>query len=366
MRITHILDVFGGGGKERRCLQIIQGLNKAGHKDIQVIIIDGNVVYNELYDCACHIVQINRKERGLGFFRTTKEIGQHIKSFSPDVVQAWGMMSASFVLSAFPIRKFKFIASYVADVMAPKFPAPRWMINNLCKIVCKGIIGNSQAGLDAYGVPKGKAKLIYNGFNEKRYQTAANKEDKKKELDIQTKHIVIQAARFSAIKDWQCYINTAKIIVSKRKDITFLCAGNGPQWNFYNNQIKDEERRLIKMIGRRSDLDELLQICDLSVLCTNINTKEGLSNSIMESMAFGTPVLATAGGGTPEIIEDKKNGVLIHEQTPAKLALQIEELIDNEEYRHELSLKGIETIKQKFKLEDKTKEYIEYYRKLFK
>lgn len=364
MRITHILDAFGGGGKERRCLQVIQGLNKAGYKDIQVIIVNSSIVYKEIYDCDCNVIQINRKERGLSSFETIKELRLHVKTFSPDIVQAWGKMSASFVLVAFPIKKFKFIASYVADVLDPKFPSLGWFINQLCKVICEGIIGNSQAGLDAYGIPKRKAKLIYNGFNEKRFRTIVHKENKRKELGVKTEYVVIQAATFSAFKDWQCFIDTAKVIISRRKDITFLCAGNGPQWNFYNSQIKDEERGLIKMIGRRNDLDEILQICDLSVLCTNQSVKEGLSNSIMESMAFGTPVLATAGGGTPEIIDDRKNGVIINEQTPLKLALQIEELVDNEGYRRKLSHEGKETVKRKFRLEEKTKEYLEYYRNL--
>lgn len=362
MKITHILDTFGGGGKERRCLQLIQGLNKAGYNDIQIILINKGIAYKELHECNCQIIEIDRKGKGLGFIATIKELKKHINSFSPDIVQVWGMMSAFFTNIAFPFHKFKFIASYVADVMPPKFPSLPWLTNQLCKMRCCGIIGNSNAGIEAYCIPKRKAKLIYNGFNEKRYETIANKDNKKEELDITTKYIVAQIATFYPVKDWQCFIDSAKIVTSKRKDITFLCVGTGPQWDFFNNQIEENERGFIKLTGRRNDIDEILQICDLSVLCTNVNAKEGLSNTIMESMAFGAPVLATAGGGTPEIIDDNENGIIIREQTPQRLAELIESTIDDEILRKKLSMNGKKTIKTKFELESKTKEYIEFYK----
>lgn len=363
MRITFILDTFGGGGKERRCLQLIQGLNDAGYKDIQVIIINHKIAYEELYDCKCQIIRINRKERGLSFLETRREIQKHITIFSPDIVQAWSIMSALFIITIYPFHKFNFVASYVADVIKPKFPIG-WLTNIICKHICTGIIGNSKAGLKAYKISKKKGVLIYNGFNEKRYETIVDKDKIRRDLDIKTKFVIIQAATFYPIKDWQCYIDAAKIITSKRSDITFLCAGNGPQWEFYNNQINEEERKLIKMIGRRNDIDKIYHICDLSVLCTNIHAKEGLSNTIVESMAFGVPVLATDGGGTPEIITDNINGFIIKEQTPQKLAKQIEEIIENVILRESISKNGLSTIKSKFLLETKTKEYINYYNSL--
>ena len=72
MRITYILDSFGGGGKERRCLQLIQGLNRRGINDIQVIIIDNRISYPELYDTTAKIEIIGRKEKGLGQFQTVR------------------------------------------------------------------------------------------------------------------------------------------------------------------------------------------------------------------------------------------------------------------------------------------------------
>lgn len=363
MKITYIVDTFGTGGKERRCLQLIQGLNKAGYNDIQLIIINHDIGYNELYSCNCRIVVIDRKNRKLGFLAASKELYKHIKEFAPDIIQVWGIMSAFFICALRPFIRATIYASYVADVVKPKFPNIKWTTNNICKIICKKIIGNSQAGLNAYAIPKRKSVLIYNGFNEERLHTAIDKEEVKKSLGIDTPYTVIMSATFSKNKDYKCYIDAAKKIVKTRNDITFLAAGKGSKWDEINNSINDDERIYIKLIGARQDIDDIYRISTISVLMTNPQINEGLSNSILESMAFGLPVIATNGGGTPELIEDLKNGILLSEQTPEKLSAEITALLDNPDYREQLSQAAVKTVTEKFSLMNMVNRFIELYTK---
>ena len=362
MRITYILDSFGGGGKERRCLQLIQGLNRRGINDIQVIIIDNKVSYPELYDTTAKIEIIGRKEKGLGQFQTVRIVYWLIKGFKPDIVQAWGLMSAGVVLLVKPFIKFKFLASYVADCDTPH--GLDGMINNICNQVCLKIISNSEAGLKAYGTPASKAVVIYNGFNESRCNNRIDKAEKKKELGISTQNVVAMVAVFREDKDWRCYIDAAKKIIAKRQDITFLAVGGGPQWDYYNTQIKDDERKYIMMLGRRDDVDEIFQVCDFSILTSNHG--EGVSNSIMESMAWGVPVIATNCGGTPEIIEDGVNGRLIERQTYESVSTLITEIINQPDMLAKMSEKASQTVKDKFLLHRMTDEYVELYKRFHK
>lgn len=359
MRISYILDTFGGGGKERRCLQVIQGLNKAGIINIQVIIINDKVAYKELYDTTAEIEIIDRKNKGLSQVQTARALYALLKVFNPDIVQAWGLMSAGVVLLVKPFLKFKFVASYVADNYSPR--GINAIINKICNYVCVKIVSNSKAGLKAYGTPDSKAVLIYNGFNEVRFENKIDKEKKKKDLDITTKYVVAMVATFWRTKDWQCYLDAAKAIVNQRQDITFLAVGKGPQWDFYNAQIEEEERPYIKMMGRRDDVDEIYQVCDLTVLTSFQG--EGVSNSIMESMAWGVPVIATNSGGTPEIIENKVNGELIDDQTPTVVASMITDLIDQPLLLSQMSERASQTINDNFLLQRMSKEYVELYRK---
>ena len=360
MRISYILDTFGGGGKERRCLQVIQGLNRQGYNDIQVVIINNDVAYKELYETTAQIRIIDRKNKGLSQIQTAKTLYALLKDFRPDIVQAWGLMSAGVVLLVKPFIKFKFLASYVADNYSPH--GLHGVINKVCNWTCIKIISNSKAGLKAYKTPPTKAVLIYNGFNEDRFDNLIDEGAKKKELAIFTKYVVAMVASFWQTKDWQCYIDTAKLMIRQRKDITFLAVGQGPQWDYYNDLITDEERLYIKMLGRRDDIDEIFQTCDLSVLTSRHG--EGVSNSIMESMAWGVPVIATNNGGTPEIIEDGVNGNLIYTQTPECVCALITELIDHPDVLKELGDNASQTVKNKFLLQRMTAEYIDLYKRI--
>lgn len=358
MRISYILDTFRGGGKERRCLQVIQGLNRAGVADIQVVIVNNDVAYKELYDTSAKVEIIDRKNRGLSQVQTARELYRLLKGFRPDIVQAWGIMSAGVVLMVKPFLSFRFISSYVADADTPK--RTNGFINRCCNLVCDKIVSNSKEGLAAYHTPKSKGVVIYNGFNEVRFNNKIDKSSKKDELHIDTQYVVAMVATFWRTKDWQCYIDTAKRIIKQRDDITFLAIGKGPKWDYYNEQIKDEERLLIKMLGRRDDVDELLQICDLTVLTSNHG--EGVSNSIMESMAWGVPVIASPSGGTPEIIEDNVNGIMIDRQTPERVGTLITELIDQPEKLATMGEEASQTVQNRFLLQRMTKEYIELYK----
>lgn len=362
MRITYLLDVFGGGGKERRCLQLIQGLNRMGINDIQVIIIDNNVAYHDLYNTTAKIEIIGRKDKGLSPTQTARVLYGLLRDFKPDIVQAWGLMSAGFMLLTKPSCRFIPLASYVADVDQPK--GIKRIINLISNRVCLKIISNSKAGLRAYKTPASKSVLIYNGFNETRFNNVVNKDSKKELLAINTKYVVAMVASFWQNKDWQCFIDAAKKILNRRNDITFLAIGKGPQWDYYNGQISDEERELIRMMGRRDDVDEIYQICDLTVLTSSHG--EGLSNSIMESMAWGVPVIATSKGGTPEIIEDDINGRLIRKQTPAVVADMITSLIDNPTKLVQMGKNAADTIKRNFLLQRMTDDYMNLYKGICK
>lgn len=364
-KLTFVLDTFGGGGKERRCLQLIQGLLKRQEYQIQVVLIDGLIEYEELYQCDISLTVLYREEQHKKPWTVFKEVKQALRSFQPDIVQAWGYMSAFYTLPLSSSMKFGYVASYVADILEPDSLLKKF-INYSCIRKCKYIIGNSLKGLSTYHIPGEKAICIYNGFNEDRFQHVIDKETYKQHIGITTPYVVSMMAAFRPDKDWKCFIEAARLLAQKRRDITFLCIGAGPDWDLFNHQIYNNERKYIKFLGRRSDIDELIQITDLSVLCTNPQVKEGLSNTIVESMAWGVPVIATAGGGTPEIIEDNKNGLLIQDQQPTLVAELIESLLDDVQTRKEMSSCCKQVIQDRFLLTKMTQQYEDVYRKCLK
>lgn len=366
MKITFVLDTFGGGGKERRCLQLIQGLNKKGYNDIQVIIVNNDVAYKELHDTAIKLFILDRKNKNLNFFDTYKELSLLIKEFNPDIVQVWGILSTFYLNFIRPLNNFKFIGSYVADCNKPRFFSVGRMTILLNILLADCIIGNSKAGIKAYNIPSKKAKVIYNGFNEKRYNDKSlDVVQLKDTLNLKGVNVVSMIARLDNNKDQKTFIDAAKIILKERNDIDFLIVGGGENLKDLLSNVDQKESENIHFLGFRSDVENILQITDISILCTNpLKHKEGVSNAILESLAFGVPVIATDDGGTPEIVESGINGYLINAFDPFELKSNIIKILNDKALKNSLSINAIKIVKDKFSLDNMTNKYVELYENL--
>ena len=97
MTILFLADNIGGGGKERRMLELIKSLSKiSSYKIILISLTDMVVGYDYMYDFPVTIIETDRKHR----FTTQPFfiIKNAIKKYKPDVVHSWGSMSSVYIL----------------------------------------------------------------------------------------------------------------------------------------------------------------------------------------------------------------------------------------------------------------------------
>ena len=167
------------------------------------------------------------------------------------------------------------------------------------------VIGNSKAGLIAYNAPRLKSVCIPNGFNFKRIKTLIPNSQIRAEIAVDTTYIIGMVASFSKYKDYQTYFAAAHLLLNKRTDITFLAIGNDTESELSKSLIDKEKTKHFRLLGKKSNVESFINAMDVCVLAT---FTEGISNSILEYMALGKPVIATSGGGTNELIDIKKPG----------------------------------------------------------
>jgi glycosyltransferase involved in cell wall biosynthesis len=91
---------------------------------------------------------------------------------------------------------------------------------------------------------------------------------------------------------------------------------------------------------------------------------EGISNAILEGMAARLPVVATAVGGSPELVRDGWNGFLVPPGAPAALARRIGELLRDAGLRCEMGGRGREIVEREFDLEQMRLSYDALYQDL--
>jgi len=88
---------------------------------------------------------------------------------------------------------------------------------------------------------------------------------------------------------------------------------------------------------------------------------EGISNTILEAMATGLPVVATRVGGNPELVVEGVTGELVPPENPAALATALQRYVDDKDKQRQQGHAGRERVEQQFSIENMVNEYLTVY-----
>lgn len=208
-----------------------------------------------------------------------------------------------------------------------------------------GILTNAKsikAIYDSYGwFGPDHVRVIYNGIEN---VPPGNAYDFSNELP--GKKVIFSAGRLTELKGFIHLVRAASFIARERQDVVFVVAGRGDQEKSLAHNIEllglSEHFRLI---GYKEDVLPYVKGCDLFVLPS---LSEGMPNAVMEAMAVGKPVVATAVSGVPELVEDRISGILVPPADPEALAREILGLLDDPGMARTMAQKARERVEENF------------------
>ena len=147
--------------------------------------------------------------------------------------------------------------------------------------------------------------------------------------------LLVTVANMRAEKDYPGLLRAVRILLDDGHPVKFAAAGSG-QLAHQIAELRDELglRGSVHLLGHRGDVFQLMRECDIFVLASRF---EGYPISIMEAMACGCAIVATAVGGVPDAIRAGIDGMLVHGHRPEDLANAIAALITDPERRLALS-----------------------------
>ena len=352
----YIIDGLGPGGTERRFVQLLKRLDK-NRFSAKVVLLTDLVHYSEIYDLDIDVIKLEGKIR----FDPLISLKLHgiCRNWRPDIIHAWGSKPAACAGPVAKALRIRMINAMIAD--APIRLNAKRRIRSLLSFPFSDVIqANSHAGLKAYGVPPEKGNVIHNGFDFDRLGSLKDKSSVMEELNIDTRFVAGVVQGFKYHKDYDSLIEAALKILEQRDDVSFVCVGDGLEFD----RIRKMAEGNIKIIfaGNRDDVESIVNIFDIGILLTNLERHgEGISNSIMEYMALGKPVIATTGGGTPEIVSDGETGYLIPQKSPDALAEKILYLLDHDDVRESMGKKGEERIRREFSIDSMIEGHVRLY-----
>lgn len=361
MKIVHIITSLHGGGRERRLVQLSKGLSADTNIKQYILILSPEIDYPEASNYA-HIIQLQNSSRMVLF----KSLTDKLLEIKPDIVHDWtGISLILTTLSIMKYRlKFKYIEGFIADGNPLKTALSRITVR-FSFIVADAIISNSRAGLSAKHAPLSKSHVFYNGFDFNRIKNITKDDifEFRQELGLNdhTK-IISMLARHDPAKDWGTFLDVAQEMQKTHDDIVFLSVGKGSDLESFNNDIKRRALNNVKSLGFRHDAERIIAASYLTLLFSNEKIHaEGVSNSIMESMAAGVPVIASNGGGTPEIITDTEDSYIIMPGDTMTAVLRINNLLSDERLYKNISSKAVKKIHNNFDINLMIGEYQKLY-----
>ena len=167
--------------------------------------------------------------------------------------------------------------------------------------------------------------------------------------------IVCAAGRLSPEKGFHVLVDAAARVVAADPGVRFVLFGEGAQRAKLEEQIAARGLRAhFVLAGFRGDLDAHLPWADVVVLPS---FTEGLPNVALEAGAAGVPVVATAVGGTPEVVIDAETGFLVPPGDPEPMAGRIADLCRDADLRERLGRAARERMREHFTFEAQGRAY---------
>jgi glycosyltransferase involved in cell wall biosynthesis len=205
--------------------------------------------------------------------------------------------------------------------------------------------------------------VIHNGVDTRRFEPNGEaRSATRKELGLpQDSFVVGTVGRLVPIKDHQTLLNAAALLIERGADVRVLLVGSGPERENLQRQATNALEGRVCFVGDSSRVPQMLNAMDVFVLPS---LKEGMSNTLLEAMASGLPVLATNVGGNPEIVENDVNGCLFTPGDAQWLASKLHLLAHSPALIHQLGTAARNRAIESFSLSRMLETYRSFYLEL--
>ena len=367
LKLLFIIDKLGPAGTERQMVEVMRRLQKdtfevflcclSGMKsniedflppdlNIRVLILEMWSTYSPA--------------AAVALFRLVK----FLRTERIDLVQAYHLKAKFIGTLAGKIAGVKTITA-VRD-LGLGLTAINRIPDNLANLCTDQFLVNSQSIKDylmtTKKVPDGKIEVITNGVDVGKYRPvdATTKIDCKRKLGIDSKDVVIGViANLRPVKALDIFIQAAAQIHLSEPRAKFVIVGDGPSRRDLESQASEcGLSTQVLFAGSCSDVQFYLQAFDIGVLCS---TSEGFSNTMLEYMAAGLPVVATSVGGNREQIRDGWNGFLVPPNDSQSLADSIKKLVHDEMLRATFSEHALENCRRLYSMDHMIQRLEDYF-----
>ena len=345
-RIALVIPTMDRGGAEKQLCLLALNL-PCDHFDVHVILLTRDGPRSaQLRDAGIPVTVIGKRFKAdpSAFFRLRREL----KRLQPQIVHTWLFAANSFGRVAAKAAKVpRIIAS--ERCVDPWKTSAHFLVDRKLATFTETITTNSEGVRDFYashGISQDKFTLIPNGI-EPVADSPLSRDEAFDLLGVDpNRKLIMAVGRLWPQKRYRDLIWSAELLGTLREDTTLAIVGDGPQKGEllrHRDAVTIPDH--VRFCGQRDDVTRLLPHADAYWIGSEY---EGQSNSVIEAMQAGLPVIASNIAGNRDLVIDQQTGRLVKLGDTADFARQTNEILDNEDEARRLGSNARDRIASEF------------------
>jgi glycosyltransferase involved in cell wall biosynthesis len=360
MRILFVINNLNMGGKERQLVELLNILSQNTSHMFGVCLREDVIQFNV---SNVNNIIIYKPSKRLSFLSLILFQQKVISLFQPDIIHAWegSVALASSILKLLIYRSIPIIDGTIRYSKIYNVGIIDKFTMNFTRTMSTMVVANSNAGLDSVnGLNKRNYLVIPNGIDLKRlYLLSINEKNNGDKVTV-----IGMVANFVKPKDYYTVIKAGLELILEEESIHFIFIGDGPEKSYMESVIPARFKDKFLFIGYTQNPENYIKRFDIGVLLNKKGYSEGMSNSIMEYMAFKLPVICTKAGGNNELITDNFNGYLVQNEDCNDFKRVLKKLIDDKELRKIFGNRSYNILLNKYDLKVIANKYLDLYSKI--
>lgn len=325
------------GGAEGHLAQVLPELKRLGWAPYVVTLLGLGPIADRLRDAGVPVRELAAASRlqawprwlrrSLGVLLLIAGLGGELRARREDLT--WVLLPQAYLLTMIAAILTRHTAALVVSRRSlnhyqARYPGMRGLERRLHRRVA-AVLANSTAVKSELereeGVPPSRLVLIHNGIDCARFDAAAARPVTRGLLGIDENALVLcTVANLIAYKGHDDLLQALAAVRDRLPPWRLLCVGGGDSRALQCVSARLGLQHNVVWLGPRTDVADLLVASDIGVLASH---EEGFSNAVLESMAAGLPMIATAVGGNRDAVLDRHTGVLVPPHDPAALGQAI-------------------------------------------
>lgn len=371
--VVHIIYSLGTGGLENGLVNIINRMPVDKYKHVIICLTDATDFANRITAPDVRVIELHKKPgHDLGVYWHLQKLLWKLK---PDIVHTRNLAALEMQILTLILLGVKRVhGEHGRDIYDLHGQNKKY--NRLRKAMSYWVhryIAVSQDLeswlLKTVKIPKSKVSQLYNGVDLTRFQ---RREKGIKDVILPDKFadsdsiIIGTVGRIAAVKDQITLVNAFDILVKQSTPaadkLRLVIVGDGPLFETIKERVSflglDSK---VWLPGDRKDIPALLQTMDIFVLPS---LGEGISNTVLEAMATGLPVVASDVGGNPELVDNQHTGILVPVGDVNMLAQVLQGLIEDPQTMFAMGAAGLEKVHSQFDWDVTVANYLAVYDEL--